>query len=76
MTHGCESPNPEKVEMAKKKSKSRTKTRGSMMSMRRGVKGMVGQKRKGKQEISFATVMGWIVVIAVLGIVTWSLGGV
>ena len=62
--------------MAKKKNKSRTKSRGSMMSMRSGVKGMVGQKKKGKQEVSFATVMGWIVVVAVLGIVTWSLGGV
>ena len=60
----------------KKKSKSQSKSRGSMMSMRSGVKGMVGQKKKGKQELSFATVMGWTVVIAVLGIVTWSLGGV
>jgi len=61
--------------MGKKKKRSASKGRGSMMSMRSGVKGMVGQKKKGKQEVSFATVMGWTIVVAVLGIVTWGMGG-
>lgn len=64
--------------MSKKKKKGRTQKRtgGSMMSMRSGVKGFVGQKKKGKQEVTFLAVMGWVVVVAVLGVITWSLGGV
>ena len=61
--------------MAKKKKRAR-KGGGSMMSMRTGVKGLVGQKKKGKQEVSFMTVMGWMLVLAVLGVVVWGLGGV
>jgi len=59
----------------KKKSGSQKRTGGSMMSMRSGVKGFVGQKKKGKQEVTFMTVMGWVVVVAILGVVTWGMGG-
>ncbi|MBD89180.1 MAG: hypothetical protein CL940_02445 [Deltaproteobacteria bacterium] len=64
--------------MSKKKKKGRStrRTGGSMMSMRSGVKGMVGQKKKGKQEVTFMTVMGWVIAIAVLGVITWGMGGV
>lgn len=47
-----------------------------MMSMRSGVKGFVGQKKKGKQEVTFMTVMGWVIVVAILGVITWGMGGV
>ena len=64
--------------MAKKKKKSRSQQRsgGSMMSMRSGVKGFVGQKKKGKQEVTFMTVMGWVIAVAILGVITWGMGGV
>ena len=60
----------------KKKGKTQKRTGGSMMSMRSGVKGMVGQKKKGKQEVTFMTVMGWVIVVAILGVITWSMNGV
>ena len=60
----------------KKKSRSQKSTGGSMMSMRSGVRGLVGQKKKGKQEVTFMSVMGWVVVIAIVGVITWSMGGV
>ncbi len=60
----------------KKKGKTQKRTGGSMMSMRSGVKGFVGQKKKGKQEVTFMTVMGWVIVIAILGVITWSMNGV
>ncbi len=47
-----------------------------MMSMRSGVKGFVGQKKKGKQEVTFMTVMGWVIAVAILGVITWGMGGV
>ena len=66
--------------MSKKKKKnkggSQRRSGGSMMSMRSGVKGFVGQKKKGKQEVTFMTVMGWVVVVAILGVVTWGMGGI
>ena len=68
------------AEMSKKKKKnkggSQRRSGGSMMSMRSGVKGFVGQKKKGKQEVTFMTVMGWVVVVAILGVVTWGMGGI
>ena len=60
----------------KKKGRSQKSTGGSMMSMRSGVRGLVGQKKKGKQEVTFMSVMGWVVVIAIVGVITWSMGGV
>lgn len=60
----------------KKKSRSQQRSGGSMMSMRSGVKGFVGQKKKGKQEVTFMTVMGWVIVVAILGVITWGMGGV
>ena len=60
----------------KKKGGSQKRSGGSMMSMRSGVKGFVGQKKKGKQEVTFVTVMGWVVVVAILGVVTWGMGGI
>lgn len=60
----------------KKKGRSQKSTGGSMMSMRSGVRGFVGQKKKGKQEVTFMSVMGWVVVVAILGVITWSMGGV
>ena len=60
----------------KKKGRSQKRTGGSMMSMRSGVKGFVGQKKKGKQEVTFMTVMGWVVAVAMLGVVIWGMGGV
>ena len=74
---GC-SGTQRKAEMSKKKKKGRSQKRtgGSMMSMRSGVKGFVGQKKKGKQEVTFMTVMGWVVAVAMLGVVIWGMGGV
>jgi hypothetical protein len=60
----------------KKKGRSQKSTGGSMMSMRSGVRGFVGQKKKGKQEVTFMSVMGWVVVVAIIGVITWSMGGV
>lgn len=77
MTPGPSSYTERKAEMSKKKKgRSQKSTGGSMMSMRSGVRGFVGQKKKGKQEVTFMSVMGWVVVVAILGVITWSMGGV
>jgi len=50
---------------------------GAMMGMRSGFKGMVGQKGgKKKNEPTFMSVLGWVVLVFVIGVVIWSLGGV
>ena len=50
---------------------------GAMMGMRSGFRGMVGQKGgKKKGEASFASVLGWVVFVFVVGVVIWQLGGV
>lgn len=57
----------------------RTSGGGSMMRMRGGFRGMVGGKKKsrrGRKDISFFTVFGWCVFVALLGVFAWSIGGV
>lgn len=51
-----------------------TKRGGSMMSLRSGFRGLVGQKGKGKKkEADFFTVLGWVLVAALVGVLIWSL---
>jgi len=60
--------------MGKKKGSSPPrKGGGAMMGMRAGFKGAVGRKKK---EASFGTVIGWVVLIFLIGVVAWQFGGI
>ena len=64
--------------MAAKKSsnKKRKSSRGgSMMSMRAGFQNMAGSggKRKRKKELTFWNVLAWVVGVALIGVLIWSM---
>ena len=65
--------------MAKKKQAKRRKSTsgGSLMNMRSGFKKMAGTGGKkgkgGKNEVSFFTVLGWLLAAALILVLIWRL---
>ena len=58
--------------MGKKKVSGSSRKGGAMMGMRTGLKNTVGQKK----EASFLTVIGWVALVFLIGVVAWQMGGV
>ncbi len=62
--------------MAKKNPGSK-KSGGSMMSMRSGFQGITGggkkRKRGRRKEPDFFTVLGWVGIVALIGLLIWGI---
>jgi hypothetical protein len=62
--------------MGKKKGSSPLrKGGGAMLGMRAGFKGAVGQQGR-KKKASFWTVIGWVGLLFLIGVVAWLMGGI